>query len=330
MLSRGAPDQRPRATDRRGSGDAEPKTYIGVDVGGTNIKSVVLTIVGGVPAVTRQSECRTVGSSATAILHQVASIALDLDRDAGPACGLGFSLPGAVDRKAGTAGVMPNLPGSWHGLSVRSIVEDLAGLTTSVVNDARAFTLAESRLGAGRDLGIVVGVTLGTGLGGGIAIGGSLHEGASGFAGELGHQILQIGGASCGCGNKGCAETNVKAQALLHKTGLPTVRDVFTKAAEGQISALLAVDSYIRHLAVALANVHTLLCPDAFVIGGGIAAAGSQLLDPLLEQIRELITFDHASNVHLRLAELGSAAGAIGAGLVALDGIDPPDAGAVQ
>lgn len=313
----------PRATGRHGTLDAETR-YIGVDVGGTNIKSVVLTAPGGAPIVTRSSECRTVGTSATGVLEQVAAIALELHRDAGPACSLGFSLPGAVDRRAGTAGVMPNLPGSWHGLPVRRMVEDLTGLPTSVVNDARAFTLAESRLGAGRDLGVVVGVTLGTGLGGGIAIGGLLHEGASGFAGELGHQILQIGGASCGCGNKGCAETFVKAHALLLETGLPTVRDVFAEAAEGGTSASSAVDSYIRHLAVALANVHTLLCPDAFVIGGGIAAAGSQLLAPLLEQTRALITFDHASNVHFRLAELGSAAGAIGAGLLAMSGVGPP------
>lgn len=294
-------------------------TLIGVDVGGTNIKSVVLDTSGAAPEVVATSECATAGASPEEILRQVAEIArAHLETTAEP-IRLGFSLPGAVDRRAGTAGVMPNLPGTWHGLPVRAAVEDMAGVPTSVVNDARAFTLAESCLGAGRGLPIVVGVTLGTGLGGGVVINGTLHEGASGFAGELGHLILQVGGQPCGCGNQGCVETFVGTHALLTATGLPSVHAVFTAAAQGDPTAVTAVDSYISHLAVALANVHTLLCPDAFVIGGGIAEAGSQLFSPLLERIRALITFDHPSSVHLRKAELGPIAGAIGAALVAAD-----------
>jgi glucokinase len=111
----------------------------------------------------------------------------------------------------------------------------------------------------------------------------------------------------------------VRTQALLSATGLSTVKDVFRSAAEGHAAAVAAVDSYIAHLAVALANVHTLLCPDAFVIGGGIGEADAQLFDPLLERIRALITFDLPSNVHLRKAELGPIAGAIGAALFAAD-----------
>ncbi|MCA0253846.1 MAG: ROK family protein [Actinobacteria bacterium] len=300
-----------------------PLSHLGVDVGGTNIKAIVLTEIDGTPTVTNRTECRTLGETAEEILAQIAEIALGLAGETTGVGGLGFSLPGAIDRKAGTAGVMPNLPGSWHDLPVRSIVEDLVGLPTSVVNDARAFTLAESRLGAARGLGTVVGVTLGTGFGGGVAINGHLHEGASGFAGEIGHQILAIGGERCGCGNLGCAETFVRTQTLLEATGLPSVHAIFTQAAQGDPVAAAAVNSYIAHLAVALANVHTLLCPDAFVIGGGIAAAGAQLFDPLLRQIRALITFDHPESVHLRPAELGSIAGAIGAGLLAMDGVEP-------
>lgn len=316
-----APEHRPSSTSHPAA--APPLSYLGVDVGGTNIKAIVLTQVDGVITTTNRTECRTIGQTADKILQQVADIATGLAADAGPVGALGFSLPGAIDRKAGTAGVMPNLPGSWHDLPVRAIVEDLTGLPTSVVNDARAFTLAESRLGAGRGLGIVVGVTLGTGFGGGVAIRGQLHEGASGFAGEIGHQILAIGGERCGCGNLGCAETFVRTQTLLEATGLPSVHTVFTRATQGDAAAAAAVDSYITHLAVALANVHTVLCPDAFVIGGGIAAAGPQLLVPLLERIRALITFDRPESVELRQAELGPIAGAIGAGLLAMDGLSP-------
>ncbi len=295
----------------------EPAAFLGIDVGGTNIKSVLLAQAGGAVTVLDHAECRTTGSAPEEILDQIAAIARDRCASAPVPMRLGFCLPGAIDRDAGVAGVMPNLPGIWHGVSVRDRVQQSAGLPTSVVNDARAFSLAESQLGAGRGLGTVVGVTLGTGLGGGVVIGGKLHEGASGFAGELGHQIVQIDGELCGCGNRGCAETFVKTTRLLEATGLGSVKAVFEHAAAGQPSAVAAVESYVSHLAVALANVHTLLCPDAFVIGGGIAAAGPRLLDPLLERIRALITFDRPSSVQVRPAELGPIAGAIGAALVA-------------
>jgi glucokinase len=294
--------------------------FLGIDVGGTNIKSVLLADAGGGLQVIRRTEAPTSRSTPDEVLDQVAAIARDHLTDGPVPLRLGFCLPGAIDRRAGTAGVMPNLPGSWRGLSVRDMVADRAGLPTSVVNDARAFTVAESRLGAGRGLETVVGVTLGTGLGGGVVINGSLHEGASGFAGELGHQIVQVDGDACGCGNRGCAETYVSSTRLLGATRLPSVRAVFEHAAAGDPVAVAAVERYVSALAVALANVHTLLCPDAFVIGGGIAAAGAPLLDPLLERIRALITFDRPDSVQLRQAQLGSIAGAIGAALVADDG----------
>ncbi|CAL8973276.1 Glucokinase [Propionicimonas sp. T2.31MG-18] len=302
-----------------GSAPSGATRFVGVDVGGTNIKSVVLSQATGTPEVIEKAECATTGTTPVEILQQVAEIARGhLDRSATPAT-LGFSLPGAVDRRTGVTGVMPNLPGVWHGVPAVDIVSGITGVQTSIVNDARAFALAESRLGAARGLRVVVGVTLGTGLGGGIVVNGSLLEGTSGFAGELGHQIVSLGGARCGCGNRGCAETFVKTQALVTATGLPSAQAVFRSAAQGELAAVSAVGTYIAHLAVALANVHTLLCPDAFVIGGGIAEAEAQLFHPLLDKMKALIMFDHPTSVHLRKAMLGPWAGAIGAALVASD-----------
>ena len=124
----------------------------------------------------------------------------------------------------------------------------------------------------------------------------------------------------------GSADSATTTAASTEATGLGSVKAVFEHAAAGDPSAVAAVESYSSHLAVALANVHTLLCPDAFVIGGGIAAAGPQLLDPLQERIRALITFDRPSSVHVRAAELGPIAGAIGAALVAAQDRRPTSA----
>jgi glucokinase len=294
-----------------------PRAYIGVDVGGTNIKSVVLEDADGEPAVVSTDECATQGATPEEILEQIAQIARRHAASHPNAAGLGFSLPGAIDRARGVAGVMPNLPGSWHGRAVREAVTASAGLPATVVNDARAFTVAESWLGAGRGLQTVVGVTLGTGLGGGVVIHGALHEGAFGFAGELGYQVIAVDGPPCRCGGRGCAETFVSSLALTAPTGLRTVKEVFEAAAHGEPTAADAVDRYVRHLAIALANVHTLLCPDTFILGGGIAAAGGQIARPLLGYMKGLVTFGAPGNVHIRQAFLGPAAGAIGAAMLA-------------
>lgn len=295
------------------------RRYVGVDVGGTNIKSVVLEMAPGRAEVLRQDQCPTEGDTPADVLAQVATIASSLAAADPLTSALGFSLPGAVDRRRGVTGVMPNLPGAWPGTRARAAVEDLTGIPTALINDARAFTLAESRLGAGRGLEVVVGVTLGTGVGGGIARAGTLFEGASGFAGELGHQILYPDGELCGCGNRGCVETVVNSRTLTERAGLRTVKEVFAEAAAGNARAVASIAGYVDNLAIALANVHALLCPDAFVVGGGIAEAGAELLVPLLERIRALTTFDQPLNVQVRSAALGPYSGAIGAALIAAE-----------
>lgn len=295
---------------------------IGVDVGGTNIKSLVLSETASGPVVESASVRMTSGSSAEELLGQVADVVAELAGTVPSVAAVGFSLPGAVDRLQGVSGVMPNLPGDWHERRVADAIASATGLRTVVVNDARAFTIAESRLGAARGLATVVGVTLGTGLGGGVVIDGRLHEGASGFAAEIGHQVIDINGAPCSCGSRGCAETLVSTRVILDRTGLSTVEEVFAADRAGDDRATAAIDDYVRCLAVALANVHTLLCPDAFVVGGGIAAAGERLLAPLTETMRQLTRFDRPANVHVRAAELGPTAGAVGAGLLALDAAD--------
>jgi glucokinase len=294
---------------------------VGIDVGGSAIKSVVLPDSAG--RVAERASTPRVGRTPQEVLGQVARIAkghMARARAKGwRVCGLGFSLPGAIDRRAGTSGVMPNLPGDWHDLPVRATVGAAVDVPTQVINDARAFTLAEFRLGAGRGRDSMVGVTLGTGLGGGIVVRGELWQGAAGFAGELGHQIIAADGETCPCGAAGCAETLVKAEVLARDGGQASAAAVFAAAARGDARAAAAVEAYTGPQAIALANVQTLVGPAAFVIGGGVADAGAALLYPLERRIRDLITFDRAENVHVRRAQLGPVAGAIGAALASID-----------
>ncbi|MGL5910055.1 MAG: ROK family protein [Phycicoccus sp.] len=320
------------------SGASDEDAWIGIDVGGTNIKSVLFAPPARVEdrgdhdRGDRVVDARTVptrGTGPEQILSRIAGVAAGYRLSGASIAGVGVSLPGAVNRRTGVTGTMPNLPGSWSGVRARDVVAERTGLPTAVVNDARAFTVAEARRGAGRHRRIVVGVTLGTGLGNGIAVDGELLENTMGMTGgDLGHQVTSENGLPCACGGRGCVETRASTSTLCRDAGLPTVEAVFEAARRGESAASTAVEAYVADVAIALANVHTLVCPDLFVIGGGIAAAGAQLLVPLTAAVRALVRFDDPAHVRLAQAKLGHTAGALGAALLAsttLERAAPPE-----
>jgi glucokinase len=211
--------------------------------------------------------------------------------------------------------LLPNLPGDWNGVPVRDRLAAALGRPVAMVNDARAFSLAEALLGAARGLGTVVCLVLGTGVGGGIVVDGRLLRGTGG-AGEIGHQTVLLGGPRCGCGNSGCAEALTRADVLARRGGRATAEDVYRAARAGDATARAAVEHVVRWLGVALANAYVLLAPDAFVVGGGIAAAGDLLLGPLEAAVRRHVFLVPPERIRVLPAALGPYAGAIGAALV--------------
>jgi glucokinase len=189
------------------------------------------------------------------------------------------------------------------------------GLATTLINDARAFALAEHRLGAGRGVGAMLGVTLGTGVGGGLILGGRLYLGHDGTAGEFGHQTVVPDGPLCGCGNRGCVEAFAKADAIAKACGQPTVEAAVAAAQAGDRRALDGLHDAGRYLGIGASNVVALLSVDRIVIGGGVAAAGDLLLDPIRDELATRVHITDISRVTVVRGELGMWAGAIGAAL---------------
>ncbi|MFG1709465.1 ROK family protein [Nonomuraea sp. M3C6] len=293
--------------------------YAGLDLGGTNIKTVVVErdADGEIRVLSRRSHLTHGHEGADAVVDRVAALARAVTGEYGAAA-VGLGIPGWFDPASGCARLIPNIPGEWSGKQLRRPVETAAGRPVVLINDARAFALAESRLGAARGLNTVVCVTLGTGMGGGVVIGGRLHMG-TGDAGEIGHQTLQVDGPLCGCGNRGCAEALVSSAAVLRMSGRSSVEEVYEAARAGDERAVRTVDHVIRWLAVALVNAYTLLAPDALVIGGGVAAAGDALFGPLEREVRGRITLGRPEDVRVLPAVLGTYAGALGAALAVLE-----------
>ncbi len=290
------------------------RRYLGLDLGGTNIKvAVVQERDAGLPLVVARETRRTEAHRGPdGVVGRLAEVGRDaLDRH-GPVAAVGVGLPGVYDQD-GRAVLLPNLPGDWNGVPVQAPLAEALGMPLALVNDARAFSLAEAVLGAARGLGTVVCMVLGTGVGGGIVVDGRLLGGPG--AGEIGHQTVLLDGPRCGCGNRGCVEALTRADVFARRGGRATPEEVYAAARAGDPVACAAVDHVVGWLSVALANAYALLAPDAFVVGGGVAAAGDLLLGPLEEAVRRRVFLAPPERVRVLPATLGPYAGAAGAAL---------------
>lgn len=307
-------------------------TRIGVDVGGTKVLGVGLDDGGSIV-----SEHRVpTPSGGTAVISAIVEVATLVADDTGGATGIGCGVPGLVDSN-GVLAFAPNLPGVVD-LDVRAGVEVGTGLPVRVENDASAAAWGEVQQGAARDLSTVLLVTLGTGIGGGIVLGGQLYLGANGFAGEIGHVIVDPHGPPCPCGQRGCWERLAsgsglgriardqvhggRAQRILQLAGSDPddVRgEHVTKAAEeGDADGLRIMAEFGWWVALGLAGLANTFDPEAFVLGGGLVEAGDLLLEPVRDAFAELIeAADHRPRIPILPAQLGERAGAIGAGLLA-------------
>jgi glucokinase len=250
------------------------------------------------------------------VVAQLGAVAAEAIASCGPALSIGIGVPGLYDPASGTTRFLVNIPGPWAGQAVAGPVADATGLPTVLVNDARAFGLAELRLGAGRGATSMIGLTLGTGVGGVIAIDGRVHQGHDGTGGEIGHQTIDPDGPLCGCGNHGCLEAFARADRIAAACGTATAEEAVARARGGDPQALEGVARIGRYLGIGIANMVTVVTPDRVAIGGGIGAGATDLLfEPIRTELRLRVRTTDLDRVELVPAELGTWAGAIGSAI---------------
>jgi glucokinase len=180
---------------------------LGIDIGGTRVKWVRWSPASGV---LDEGEQATPRSGSPAVVSLVADL---IDRASVAAAGV--AVPGHLSDDLSAVRLLPNLPGEWSGLRLADELAARTGAHVRLVNDARAFALAELRLGAARRYDDVVFVTMGTGIGGALALNGRILRARGDVVGELGHMICRPGGLPCGCGSHGCLETVAGGRALV-------------------------------------------------------------------------------------------------------------------
>lgn len=294
--------------------------YIGLDLGGTNIDYTVIEVDPGEtrPTVVATDKVRTrAHQGPERVRDRLIEVGKKLTAEYGSVVGVGVGVPGLFDAQTGAIEFLPNLPGPWEGFSLGDPVSEGIEAPATLINDARAFTLAEGTIGAGADAKVMLGVTLGTGIGGGIMVDGRLHLGAFGTAGEFGHQTVDPNGPVCGCGNHGCLEAVAKGSEIAKAAGVENAVAAYTAAAEGDPRALDAIAHASYFMAIGIANVVTVFGVDTVVLGGGIMSAGDLVLNPLVSALHARLTLVPASRVTIVKAALGVKAGAVGAALAA-------------
>jgi glucokinase len=287
------------------------KHVIGVDLGGTKILAGVVDPSGGVG---RTLEVATPTSSQAALVEALVEVVEELRTPEIAAAG--FGVPTRVDQQSGIAIGAVNIP--LHRLSLRDEIGARVELPIGAVNDGSAAALAELRFGAGRGSSNLVMLTLGTGVGGGVVIDGALYHGWT----ELGHMVIVVDGEPCigACSGRGHVEAYCSGSAAdrIAARELGPGRTAHELVAQGH-PALAGIGHYLGCAIGSLVNVFN---PETVVIGGGFGLAASEYLLPpaRLAILREALA-PGGQTVRLALAELGSAAGMIGAGLVAFEAL---------
>lgn len=245
--------------------------------------------------------------------------------------GLGVGVPGPVDFESGTVNGAVNLGWETH-VPVGDILSKLTGLTVRVDNDANMAALGEQYKGAGKNDRHVAVLTLGTGVGGGIIINRELIHGHAGAGGEVGHmKVDHTEQFLCNCGHRGCLETVASATGIVNLTyalkenfpnsslssvidaGTLTSKDVIQAAADKDQLALHILNKASFYIALGMSYIASTVNPSRFVIGGGVSAAGTILLDSIISQFPSMTFPPAAENVNIVLAELGNDAGMYGA-----------------
>lgn len=321
---------------------------IGIDLGATTVKGGVVTSDGKILADQKVDTLANKGPAT--VIRQIAYAIRELLSNSKGAeiIGIGIGAPGVVGLDGGVVKHPPNFSG-WTEVSLGEEIQKEFRIPVKVENDANVAALAEARFGAGRGHRDFLFVIWGTGVGGGIILDGKIYRGPHGGAGEIGHMTIDYNGPVCGCGNRGCVEAYVGQRHLSQRTrerleallsaqkSLPggssskiveLVQGNFEliepyiismAAQQGDLLAKEILEEAGELLGVGLASVLNVLDLRYVIIGGGISAAEQFVFDAIERSVRSRVLKGSKEDIHVVPAQLGNAAGILGAASLVLN-----------
>jgi N-acetylglucosamine repressor len=318
--------------------------YVGIDLGATHIIGV-LTDLNARPLDRVYFEIRP-GLPAQIILEQMKTVTRSLlgspKATARVAC-IGVCVPGFVNPRTGVSLIAENIPG-WREVPVKSDFE--AGFSLPVLTDdcSRALGLAERRLGAGRARSDFILLDLGYGIGMALCLEGRLYAGSAYKSGEIGHSIVEPGGAACTCGNRGCLETVASGRAiageaaagiaagksellagLTHgKAENATAQDVAIAARMGDPFAVELTRRAGAAIGLSLANAVNILNPASVILGGGLITSNNLLVESIRASLHANAMPGIREELALEISTLGVDGSALGAAILATSPVFAP------
>lgn len=304
--------------------------YIGIDVGGTNIKGIICDKEGklfsedGTPTEARSGG----GAICKNIVSLIDTMLKRADLSINEIAGVGVACPGMIDGRSGTVIFAGNL--FLNDFPLGDKLKSALNIDVRVTNDANAAALGEAKFGAGRNYSDSLFITLGTGVGGGVIIDNKLFEGNLSAGAELGHTVIREGGRKCTCGRRGCFEAYASATALIDMTKkamradkssdmwkICDIKDVDGKTAfscPNDRTAKKVVDKYLTYLACGLTNLANVFRPQVIILGGGVSAQGGNIVKPVQKMLdSQLFGGTKFAPVKIVCAKLANLAGSYGA-----------------
>ncbi len=288
----------------------------GVDIGGTTVKLGLVSREGELLDKREFPSFRDLHATFDDIADHMRQV-----MTAFPDCqcvGAGVGVPGPIVEQS-TVIHCANL--GWENVNVAQELSSRANVPVRVANDANLAALGEQWQGAGKGCRNLVMLTVGTGIGGGIICDGKIIAGSTGAGGEVGHMPVPFHTDwQCGCGRKGCLEVTASATGIIRaaKQFSPfkemdkvTAKDVYDAAAAGDKNAVAVVAESSAALGYASAAISCVVNPEMILLGGGVSAAGSALLDPVKAAFKAF-AFSSCAETRFALAQLGNNAGIYG------------------
>ena len=292
--------------------------YVGVDIGGTNLKAGLADENGQLLAVQKMKVASVTDQQSLA--WTIVAMTQELAKSAGvpldDIASVGVGVPGTVEIRSGSIGYTCNLP--LRNVPLRKLFHHYLSIPLYIENDANCAALAEYYVGAGRDSKRFVTITLGTGVGAGIIHNGKVYHGANGMAGEVGHMSIVYHGEPCPCGRRGCWERYAATTALVRaaQEENPAWKDgraIFAAAEAGNETVLALLDAWTDEIAQGLAGMVHIFNPQLILIGGGVSAQQKLLIEPIAEKVKASVMPAFAEGLEIRAAQLHNDAGMVGA-----------------
>lgn len=297
-------------------------SWIGVDIGGSYIKSCLIDEKGNIKNERSDPTPRDLDSLQKKV-HEIYKIHSSLQKP----MGVGIGIAGFIDMKEWIMRSSPNMR-FLDGVSLIDFFKKVIDTPFTVDNDANMAAWGESKKGAGVGVKNMVHITLGTGVGSGIIIEGNLFHGSSGFGAEFGHTIVNPDGLPCNCGGRGCVETEASASKIVRnyleltgEKGNLTSEDIYKLAKNGNPTAVEAFRIAGYYLGIGLSNLINLLNPELIVLGGGVIGAGELIMKPVMAEIEKRAIKFSLEHVKIVPALLGNKAGMLGSALWTMENL---------